>query len=72
MSSKVKERLKRLMLELLHEERIFLDNSLEQLTGKTCDEAIEMLSDEQIKDIVEKIKIKKRKKKMEMEEPIPA
>ena len=59
------------MIELEHSERIFLDESLEQITGKTCDEAIEMLSDEQVRNIVEKIK-KKRKKTKQLEQEILA
>ena len=71
MSNKIHERLKKLMIELEHSERIFLDESLEQITGKTCDEAIEMLSDEQVRNIVEKIK-KKRKKTKQLEQEIIA
>jgi len=71
MSNKIHERLKKLMIELEHSERIFLDESLEQITGKTCDEAIEMLSDEQVRNIVEKIK-KKRKKTKQLEQEILA
>jgi len=63
MSIKVKERLKKLVLELDHDERVLFDNGLEQFTGKTCDEAIEMLSDEKVREIVEKIKEKRKKKK---------
>jgi len=71
MSNKIHERLKKLMIELEHSERVFLDKSLEQITGKTCDEAIEMLSDEQVRNIVEKIK-KKRKKTKQLEQEILA
>ena len=71
MSNKIHERLKKLMIGLEHSERIFLDESLEQITGKTCDEAIEMLSDEQVRNIVEKIK-KKRKKTKQLEQEILA
>jgi len=71
MSNKIHERLKKLMIELEHSERVFLDESLEQITGKTCDEAIEMLSDEQVRNIVEKIK-KKRKKTKQLEQEILA
>jgi len=63
MSTKVKERLKKLRLALDHLERMFLDKGLEKMTGKTCDEAIEMLSDEQVREIVRRIKEKKKKKK---------
>ena len=62
MSTKIKERLKKLALELDHQERMYLDEGLVKVTkAKDCDEAIEMLSDEQVKEIV--AKIKKRKKK---------
>jgi hypothetical protein len=61
MSTKVKERLKKLMLELDHEERMFLDEALENKSGKTCDEAIELLSDEQVMELARRI-IARRKK----------
>jgi hypothetical protein len=62
MSTKIKERLKKLALELDHQERMLLDNGLVQFTkAKDCDEAIEMMSDDQVKEIVRRIK--KRKKK---------
>jgi len=62
MSTKIKERLKKLALELDHIERQILDKGLEKISGKTCDEAIEMLTDDQVRGIVEKIKNKKKKK----------
>ena len=63
MSTKVKERLKKLRLALDHAERMFLDQGLEKISGKTCDEAIEMLSDEKVREIVRKIKERAKKKK---------
>jgi len=67
MSTKIKERLKRMMIELENEERTMLDRGIEAYSGKNCDEAIEMLSDDQVRKIVEGIK-KKRKKKLEVPE----
>ena len=67
MSTKVKERLKKLTLELDHEGRVLLDGALEDVSGKNCDEAIELMTDEQVRIIVEKIKLKKKKKKKKVE-----
>ena len=62
MRAKIKERLKKLALELDKEERRILDEGLVVATqAKDCDEAIEMLTDDQVRMIV--LKIKKRKKK---------
>jgi hypothetical protein len=77
MSTKVKERLKKLLLEMTHEERQELDKALEQLmiaeygfiatkeTELPCDVMIEKISDEQLKQIVARIKKKRKKKKQE-------
>jgi hypothetical protein len=66
MSTKIKERLKKLALELDHEERMILDEGLVRVTkAKDCDSAIEMLSDDQVKEIVAKIKKNKKKKLLE-------
>lgn len=66
MSTKIKERLKKLALELDHEERMILDEGLVRVTqAKDCDAAIEMLSDDQVKEIVAKIKKNKKKKLLE-------
>jgi hypothetical protein len=69
MSSKVKERLKKLALEMTHEERITLDEALDKIAmkmglivvGRGCDTLIEQISDDELKIIVEKIKKKKKK-----------
>ena len=62
MSNKIKERLKKLALELDKEERRILDDGLVKVTNaEDCDQAIEMLTDDQVRGIVEKIK-KRRKK----------
>lgn len=67
MSNKIKERLKKLALELDKEERRILDEGLVKFTkAKDCDEAIDMMTDDQVRMIVSRIK-KKRKKQ---EEPI--
>lgn len=60
MSSRVKERLKKLMIELEHTDRVLLDRILEEYTGKTCDEAIELLPDEKVRELVRRIKKKKK------------
>jgi hypothetical protein len=71
MSNKVKERLEKLKLELTHEERVKLDAALENLflkaggiiinKEKGCDKIIDEITDDKIREIVGKIK-KKRKK----------
>lgn len=62
MSTKIKERLKKLALELDHQERMLLDSGLVQFTkAKDCDEAIDMMNDDEVREIVRRIK--KRKKK---------
>jgi hypothetical protein len=69
MSSKVKERLKKLALEMSHEERITLDEALDKMAmklgmivvGRGCDTLIESIPDDKLIEIVEKIKKKKKK-----------
>lgn len=73
MSTKVKERLKKLMLELTHEERIFLDEALDKLAismglilikdQKACDVMIEQIPDDKLREIVNRIKKRKKKQK---------
>jgi hypothetical protein len=71
MSSKVKERLKKLALEMSHEERITLDDALDKIAmksgmiivGRGCDALIESIPDDKLIEIVEKIKKKKKKLK---------
>lgn len=50
------------MLELEQRERQMFDYALEAYTGKPCDEAIDLISDEKIINIVCKLKRKRRKK----------
>lgn len=77
MSTKVKERLKRLRLELTHEERQELDNLIERAAAafgivlikkdqKNCDYIIERMTDEQVKKLAEAAKKKKKKKVLEI------
>lgn len=54
------------MLELDHNERVFFDNLLEAKSGKTCDEAIELLTDEQVIEIVKRIIAKRKKNLLEL------
>jgi hypothetical protein len=69
MSTKVKERLKKLALEMTHEERITLDEALDKIAmkmgmivvGKPCDALIEQIPDDKLREIVAKIKKKKKK-----------
>jgi hypothetical protein len=66
MSTKIKERLKKLALELDHEERMILDEGLVRVTkAKDCDSAIEMLTDDQVREIVAKVKRKKKRALLE-------
>jgi len=64
-STKVKERLKELRLELEQTLRWKLDNALEKYTGKTCDESIELLDDDKVRELVRRIK-KRKKKQIEV------
>lgn len=72
MSTKVKERLKKLALEMTHEERLVLDQILAAfalvnglfLISKEklgCDAAMDFITDEQLREIVNRIKKKKKK-----------
>jgi hypothetical protein len=71
MSNKVKERLRKLQLEMTHEERVELDNALERLymkmggilisTEKACDIIIDDISDGHLIELVGRIKRKKKK-----------
>ncbi len=67
MSNKVKDRLQKLKLELDHVERQLLDRALEHATKKSCDEAVDMLTDAQFTELVQRIKTKKKKKEVPME-----
>ena len=71
MSTKVKERLKKMALEMSHEERLILDEMLDKLAmrmgvilvkeQRPCDVLIEQIPDDKLKEIVAKIKKKKKK-----------
>jgi hypothetical protein len=77
MSSKVKERLKKLALEMTHEERLELDDLLDKMAMKMgiilvkdqskgaeqrgCDILIERIPDDKLREIVKKIKKKKKR-----------
>lgn len=77
MSSKVKERLKKLALEMTHEERLELDNLLDRMAmkmgiilvkdeseavqGRGCDILIERIPDDKLREIVKRIKKKKKR-----------
>jgi hypothetical protein len=76
MSSKVKERLKQMALELSHEERITLDEALDKLAmqmgivivskdkdKRGCDILIDQIPDDKLRELI--IRIKKKKKKIE-------
>jgi hypothetical protein len=77
MSSKVKERLKQMALELSHEERITLDEALDKLAmqmgifivskdkdkQRGCDILIDQIPDDKLRELI--IRIKKKKKKIE-------
>ena len=77
MSSKVKERLKQLVLEMTHEERLELDDLLDKMAMKMgiilvkdisqgaqqrgCDILIERIPDDKLREIVKRIKKKKKR-----------
>ena len=74
MSSKVKERLKQLMIEITHEERIMLDELLDKIAieqgiilvtdesnhERGCDVLIEEIPDDKLRELVRRIKKKKK------------
>jgi hypothetical protein len=65
MSKKVKERLLRMRIETTAEERAEIDRLITERTGeKDCDTAVQKLSDEEFRQIVEEAKkrIRERKK----------
>jgi hypothetical protein len=61
LSIKVKEWLKRLGIEVSHEERVQIDREIEYLTGLACDVGIGQLSERQFLDIVDKVRRRKKK-----------
>lgn len=65
MSKRVKERLRRMKIleKTDHEDRVELDQKIEEKTGKPCDEGVDELSDEDILDLL-RLVWKKRKKKV--------
>ena len=52
-----------MMLELDHEGRTLFDRMIEKASGRSCDDAIELMSDAEVRKIVMKIKEKQKKKK---------
>ncbi len=65
MSKKVREWLRRLMIETTHEERMEIDLEIEQRKNMHCDDAMErgQVSEEEFLEIVNLIKKRKKKKK---------
>ena len=47
-----------------HDERVEIDREIEHVTHKYCDEGVKQLTDEQLKEIVERVR--RRKKKVEV------
>ena len=70
MSKAVFERLQLLLFNTLlenlpdHDERVDIDKEIEKQTGKYCDEGVKQLTDEQLKEIVERVR--RRKKRVEV------
>ena len=72
MSTKVKERLKKMAIEMSHEERLELDKTLDEIymrmggiivnEERGCDRMIESISDIYLRGIISMIKKKKKKK----------
>lgn len=62
MSMKVKERLKLMGIEITHEERLDVDKEIEDKTGVWCEYGVTLISDDDVKEIVDKVKKKKKKK----------
>jgi len=60
MSLSVKERLKRLGIEITRVEREHLDREIEEVTGMNCDQGVHLLTIDEFKALVEKIKKKKK------------
>lgn len=60
MSIRVFERLNRMGIETTHEDRLMIDREIEARTGLYCDEGIKELTDEEFKEIINKVKKKKR------------
>jgi hypothetical protein len=79
MSNTVKERLNRLKINMTHEERVELDNFLEEFAMKNgiiiigekrgCDTMCDMITDSKFTELVQRIK---KKKKKQAEVPIEA
>jgi hypothetical protein len=65
MSIKVKIRLRQmnLLFKTIHEDRVKIDEEIERRTGLYCDEGIDKISDDELREIVEKILTNKLKKK---------
>ena len=54
-----------------HEFRVVLDQVISEQTGMPCDECLDLLSDEQFMDALEKAKARIKKKKENIEINIP-
>jgi len=61
MSLSVKERLKQLGIELVHDERVELDKAIEQATKKKCDEGVHLIPDIVFVQLVDAVICKMRK-----------
>lgn len=61
MSIRVKMRLDRLRIFTTHEDRVDIDKEIERRTGLYCDKGIDRISDDELRQIVEAVKAKRKK-----------
>lgn len=61
MSIRVKTRLDRLQLTTTHENRVEIDREIESRTGLYCDKGIDQISDDELRQIVEAVRAKKKR-----------
>lgn len=67
MSIVVKQRVAELGIETTHEERIALDNIIEEMTHVYCDEGVKQLTDAEVREAVRVAKERAKKKQQEDE-----
>jgi len=65
LSQRVKERLRRLGLldQVDHSDRVEIDREIERRTYAPCDTGVDMLTDAELRSLVEAMLLKRRKKK---------
>ena len=66
MSIRVKARLAQLLIQTTHEERLEIDKEIERRTRESCETGVDKITDQELRDIVEYVRRKKKPAPQEM------